>query len=61
MRKSILVIRDDNGLSIHPEEGFITEETTIPVKDAEELILGILGLLGVNNKEIIISRKRRKK
>ncbi len=60
MRKSILVIKDEKGLSIHPEEGFVTENTVIPVKDSKELMLGILGLLNIADDHIIVFRKRRK-
>ncbi len=60
MRKSILVIKDEKGLSIHPEEGFVTENTVIPVKDSKELMLGILGLLNIADDYIIVFRKRRK-
>lgn len=60
MKKSILVIKDEKGLSIHPEEGFITENTVIPVKDSKELMLGLFGLLNIGDECIVIRRKRRK-
>jgi hypothetical protein len=60
MIKSILITKDGKDLSIRTKEGFLTGETVIPVKDAKELILGIIGLLGVGDEYIVVLRKRRK-
>ncbi len=61
MTKSILVVKDDKGLAIHPKEGFVTEAARIPVKDSKELMLGLFGLLNIGDEYIVILRKRRKK
>ena len=60
MIKSILITKNGKDLSIRTREGFLSGETVIPVKDAKELILGIIGLLNVGDEYIVILRKRRK-
>ena len=61
MRKRIEIVKSDNGLSITAKEGFVTENVTLPVKDAKDLILAIIGLFDIGDEYIVVLRKRRKK
>ena len=60
MRKSIMIIRDDKGLSVQTGEGFLSKDFTCPLIDPKAMILMIFGLLGIGNDYIVVLRKRRK-
>jgi len=58
MRKILRVIRDDKGLAIDPEVGFIVNNGTFRIKDPKQLVQGIFGLLGIGGDYTVILRRK---